>query len=270
MLLIFHSGHGRTKEERRQCRWGSNVVCKNRADTDLDNTLFDWVEIWLNCFSPMLDKLIELSAVPKENLIPEIADVHQKHGTSEYSFLIDELPSLRTLRGNQPAITFFAPAIDVYREERRKWLKLFPTVAETLLKIKGRGTIIVGYTESMAFYSNYRLRRLGLDGVLDYVFCPRDHLLPAGLSPEDLRKYPAEHYELRYTKQDFTPEGSKKPDTAVLNGIISDLSLKKSECVFVGDSLMKDVAMPLTAAFPMSGQSTGKLTSDQNTSSCKT
>jgi HAD-hyrolase-like len=36
-----------------------------------------------------------------------------------------------------------------------------------------------------------------------------------------------------------------KPDTAVLNAIISDLGLKKSECVFVGDSLMKDVAMAL-------------------------
>jgi phosphoglycolate phosphatase-like HAD superfamily hydrolase len=134
---------------------------------------------------------------------------------------------------------------EVYREQRRKWRRLFPTVAETLLQIKGRGSIIVGYTESMAFYSNYRIRRLGLDGVLDYVFCPKDHLLPSGLSHDDLRKYPAEHYELHYTKQNFTPEGSKKRDTAVLNGIISDLGLKKSECVFVGDSLMKDVAMSL-------------------------
>ena len=110
-------------------------------------------------------------------------------------------------------------------------MKLFPTVAETLLKIKGRGTIIIGYTELMAFYSNYRVRRLGLDGVLDYVFCPKDHLLPVGLSAEDLRKYPAEHYQFQYTKQDFTPQGSKKPDTAVLNAIISDLGLKKRHAV---------------------------------------
>ncbi len=213
--------------------------------TDLDNTLFDWVEIWVNCFRPMLDKLVELSAVPEATLIPEIKAVHQKHGTSEYSFLIDELPSLQPILNGRPATQVFAAAIDVYREKRREWLRLYPTVAETLLKIKGQGTLVVGYTESMAFYSNYRIRRLGLDGVLDYVFCPRDHKLPTGLSAEDLRKYPAEHYELRYTKQDFTPEGSKKPDTAVLNAIISDLGLKKSECVFVGDSLMKDVAMAI-------------------------
>jgi FMN phosphatase YigB (HAD superfamily) len=216
---------------------------KKALITDLDNTLFDWVEIWVNCSRPMLDKLVELSAIPEETLIPEIKAVHQRHGTSEYSFLIDELPSLQPILDGKPATQVFAAA--VYREKRSEWLKLYPTVAETLLNIKGRGTVIIGYTESMAFYSNYHIRRLGLDGVLDYVFCPKDHKLPAGLSAEDLRKYPAAHYALKYTRQDFTPEGSKKPDTAVLNAIIRDLGLKKSECVFVGDSLMKDVAMAL-------------------------
>jgi FMN phosphatase YigB (HAD superfamily) len=49
--------------------------------------------------------------------------------------------------------------------------------------------------------------------------------------------------ELRYTKQHFTPKGSKKPDTVVLNAIISDLGLAKNDCVYVGDNLAKDVAM---------------------------
>jgi phosphoglycolate phosphatase len=137
----------------------------------------------------------------------------------------------------------FATAINVYRVERRKNLKLFPTVAETLLKIKGQGTRIIGYTESMGFYSNYRIRRLGLDGILDYVFCPEDHVLPSGLTPEQMRSYPASHYDLQYTKQRFTPKESKKPDSVVLDAIISDLGLHKSDCVYVGDNISKDVAM---------------------------
>jgi FMN phosphatase YigB (HAD superfamily) len=176
-------------------------------------------------------------------LLPEIAAVHQKHGTSEYSFLIDELPSLQPILKGRPATEVFVKSIEVYRTKRREHLHLYPTVAETLLKIKGRGTRIIGYTESMAFYSNYRVRRLGLDGVLDYVFCPEDHRLPSGLSPEDLRYYPASHYSLKFTEQEFTPRGSKKPDAAVLNAIISDLKLPKDGCVYVGDNLMKDVAM---------------------------
>jgi FMN phosphatase YigB (HAD superfamily) len=153
------------------------------------------------------------------------------------------MPSLRPILNGRPADEVFAAAIESYRQQRRKHLKLYPTVAETLLKVKGRGCRIVGYTELMAFYSNYRVRRLGLDGVLDYVFCPEDHVLPEGISLEDIRRYPAGHYELTYSKQHFTPKGSKKPDIEVLDAIISDLGLEKAECVYVGDNLTKDVTM---------------------------
>jgi phosphoglycolate phosphatase-like HAD superfamily hydrolase len=141
------------------------VKTKTALITDLDNTLFDWMELWLSCFSTMLEKIVEISGVAKEQLIPEIAAVHQKHGTSEYSLLIDELPSLKKLLVGRPATEIFSAAIEAYRDQRRVFLRLYPTVAETLLKIKGRGARIIGYTESMAFYSNYRVRRLGLDGV---------------------------------------------------------------------------------------------------------
>lgn len=218
---------------------------KTTLITDLDNTLFDWVELWVHCFSAMLGEIVRISGVPRETLFPQIRAVHQKHGTSEYSFLIEELPALKAVLGGRPTLEVFAPAIDAYRRERRKHLALYPTVAETLLKIRGRGTRIVAYTESMAFYSNYRVRRLGLDGVLDYIFSPADHVLPGNLAPEDLRFYPASNYELKYTKQHFTPSGSKKPDVEVLSSIIADLGLQKADCVYVGDNLMKDISMAL-------------------------
>jgi len=218
---------------------------KTALITDLDTTLFDWVDLWFNCFSAMLDCIVKISGIPKEQLVPEIAAIHRKYGTSEYSFLIEEIPSLTHMLDGRPATKVFAEAIEAYRVERRKHLNLFPTVAETLLKIKGRGTRVIGYTESMGFYSNYRARRLGLDGVLDYMFCPEDHVLPEGLSAEDLRRYPSQHYSLRYTTQKYTPKGSKKPDAVVLGAIVSELKLNKSECVYLGDSLMKDVPMAI-------------------------
>jgi phosphoglycolate phosphatase len=193
----------------------------------------------------MLDQIVAISRIPRVQLIPEIAAVHQKHGTSEYSFLIEELPSVQRILNGRRAIGVFFPAIEIYRKNRTLSLKLFPTVAETLLKIKGRGAMIVAYTESMAFYSNYRLRRLGLDGVIDALFSPEDHTLPKGLSAEDFRKYPSQHYQFSYTKQFFTPHGSKKPNADVLISILEQLKLDKADCIYVGDSLMKDVAMAL-------------------------
>ena len=209
----------------------------------------------------MLDGIVEISGIPKSILIPEIKMVHEKHGTSEYSFLIDELPSLKPILKGRSATNVFARPINNYRRKRREYLKLYPTVAETLLKIKGGGACIVGYTESMQFYSSYRVRRLGLDGVLDYMFCPDDHVLPEGLSPEDVRRYPVEHYTLKYTRQKFTPKNSKKPDKEVLSTIITDLGLKKSDCVYIGDSPTKDIAMALDSGvddvWAMYGQSQG-------------
>ena len=66
--------------------------------TDLDNTLFDWVELWLNCFSTMLDGIVEISRIPKEKLIPEISTVHQ-------------IPLYYPNRGNR---TTFPPPRELY------------------------------------------------------------------------------------------------------------------------------------------------------------
>ena len=164
--------------------------------TDLDNTLFDWVDLWHVCFSTMLSEIVRISGISEEELKPAIRGVHQKHGTSEYSFLLEELPSLRDRFGNKDLTEVFAPAIDAYRQKRREKLRLYPVVAETLLKIKGAGAAIIGYTESMAFYSNYRVRRLGLDGVFDQIFSPADHDVPGGIS--DAQSHTKRFVETRY------------------------------------------------------------------------
>jgi len=114
--------------------------------TDLDNTLFDWVDIWYQCFSAMLAEIVAISGLTSEELKSEIRSVHRRHGTSEYAFLIEELPSLRRIFPKSNLAEVFASAIGAFREARRTHLKLFPEVAETLLKIKGKGTAIVGYT----------------------------------------------------------------------------------------------------------------------------
>ena len=84
------------------------LILKQRASvliTDLDNTLFDWVNIRYRSFSAMLRVLVEESGVPQERLEEEIRRVHQRHKTSEYVPLIQELPSLR-MRGGHVDLVF--------------------------------------------------------------------------------------------------------------------------------------------------------------------
>jgi FMN phosphatase YigB (HAD superfamily) len=211
--------------------------------TDLDNTLFDWVEVWYQCFSVMLDSLVGISGVGREKLISEIKEIHERHGTSEYAFLIEELPSLADFRPEQDRAVVYSAAIDAYRDARRKHLKLYPGVADTLRTLKEHGVLIIGYTESMAFYTNYRIRRLGLDGLIDLLYSPEDHDLPNNLNPRQIRRYPEHQYELNVTKHRHTPKGELKPNPKILTDIIAMAGANAEECIYIGDSLMKDVAM---------------------------
>jgi len=121
--------------------------------------------------------------------------------------------------------------------------QVYPSVFPSLWELKKKGTKIVAYTESMGFYSAYRLKRFGLDGVIDVLFSPIDHEIPAGVSVEKLRRHPDEFYQLQVTETRHTPPGELKPNPRVLLDIIKDIGAKIERCAYVGDSLFKDVAM---------------------------
>jgi FMN phosphatase YigB (HAD superfamily) len=211
--------------------------------TDLDNTLFDWVGVWHASFSALLNGISAISGIPTEKLVPEIQQIHQNYGTSEYAFLIDEIPSLRQKYGTHNLLDRFAGPIEAFREARRSKLTLYPGVMGTLTKLRDLGCLIVGYTESMAFYTNYRIRRLDLDLVLDFLFSPPDHILPVGVTPDQIRRYPSSTYTLRHTVHRQTPIGEVKPNPALLLDIVNEVQGDASTTLYVGDSLMKDVFM---------------------------
>lgn len=191
----------------------------------------------------MLSEVQKISGVPIDILKSEIRKVHQKHGTSEYAFLLEELPSLQRFCDGENVNEVFKPAIEKFRVARGRSLRLYPTVSETLDTLASRRVKIVAFTESMAFYTNYRIRKLSLDERINILFSPRDHDLPRGLSADDLRKYPAVNYTLKRTTHKYTPKGKFKPDVNILKAIIEDIGISSDECVYVGDSLHKDIAM---------------------------
>ena len=211
--------------------------------TDLDNTLYDWVDIWYRSFKPMLDTLIEMSGIAPDILIAEFKTIHERHGTSEYAFSIEELPSLQVRHPECDLTEIYADAIKAYREGRADATRLYPSVEKTLGLFKAQGSLIAAYTESMEYYSCSRLRRLGLDKIVDILYSPPDHKLPDGCSPAEIRTRPPEHYQLAQTVQKFTPEDETKPSTGVLNSILRDLNVDKSMAVYIGDDLNKDVSM---------------------------
>jgi phosphoglycolate phosphatase len=190
-----------------------------------------------------LDELVDESGVARSQLIAEIKAVHQSHRTSEYAFLIEELPSLR---GRYPAAALpkiYSKAIRRYRRVREHALLLYPGVQETLQNVRSAGAIVVAYTESMALYTNFRMKHLNLDPLVCYLYSPTNHDLPENVDAHTLSLFPARPYDLVHAEHRYTPPGFAKPSTVVLEGILRDIDAVPSQCVYVGDSLMKDIAM---------------------------
>jgi phosphoglycolate phosphatase len=107
--------------------------------------------------------------------------------------------------------------------------------------LKVDDVLVAAFTESKAFYTNYRFRKLGLDGLVDYLYSPQDHLVPDEM--RETRFYEPEIYDLKHTIHRFTPEGELKPNPEILTQIIKDLGASNDEVVYVGDNILKDVFM---------------------------
>lgn len=210
---------------------------------DFDNTLFDWVTLWHRCFIAMTDEVERISDIRLSEIKDEVRTVHQTHGTSEYAFLLEEVPTIRRFLDGRRAVDVFQTAIAAFRHQRRKLLNLYPTVADTLLTVKGCGARIAIYTESLSYYSFYRVKRLGLDGVVDTIYTPPDHGVPEHLELEQQRFYKESFYSFRYTAHQHTPRGELKPNPDLLLQIIGDFGVPAADAVYVGDSRHKDVAM---------------------------
>jgi phosphoglycolate phosphatase-like HAD superfamily hydrolase len=207
--------------------------------TDLDNTLYDWFEMWYCSFSRMLASLVEASGIKQEIFEREIREVFQRNGTSEYKFLIEELPSLQKKHPGEDLINLYSPSIQAYRDARAETYHLYPTVLETLLTLKERGCLIVGYTESRSCYTLLRVKKLQLDGLLDYLYSPPDHNIPT----EQRKIYNLKRYNPIKTIHRYTKDDEYKPDPKLLIEIINGVGATPEETIYIGDSLMKDIQM---------------------------
>lgn len=209
--------------------------------TDLDNTLYDWFTIWHASFDAMLNEVVSLTGISREVLISEIRPIHQKHGTAEYAFLLEEIPSLIKLYGSREAINeALHPAIHAARSQRMTYLKLYRGVYDTLSELKSKRVKVVAYTESKEWYTKNRLKRLGLDYFIDRVYSPPDHKVPINTQDRTVINFD-------FMKFSYTPENELKPNPKLLLDIIKEIGAEPDDCIYIGDSEMKDVDMAVEA-----------------------
>jgi FMN phosphatase YigB (HAD superfamily) len=244
-MAFAHPGDGTRLDSEAKLAVMDSVASVSVLVTDLDNTLWDWFEVWRAGFSAFLEQLVAISGVDQATLEAEIRVHHQTNGTSEYSptFLIPQLQSLQDGSSRDDLLARYQDATHAWHRGRKNTTQLYPGVLDTLLAARKAGVIVVGYTESQAFVTAQRILRTDLDGVIDYLYSPPDHEIPAGVSLDELRQYDPSAYELRLTRHFHTPPGAKKPNVEVLKSILAEVRGTPGSTVYVGDSRMKDIAM---------------------------
>jgi phosphoglycolate phosphatase-like HAD superfamily hydrolase len=212
---------------------------------DLDNTLWDWFEAWHLSFGPMLDEVVAQSGVDRHLLEQEIRAVHQTVGTTEYSLLLSALPSLVARHGSDPraVLAEYDHALHIQNKARRARTVLYPGVHKTLEAVKATGVGLVAYTESIDFWTEWRIKHTDLDGLIDVLYSSPDHPWPEGTRPEDLRTLPLAAYGLERTDHQHVPRGLLKPQPEVLRTILAQFDVPAHETAYIGDSLTKDIVM---------------------------
>jgi FMN phosphatase YigB (HAD superfamily) len=221
--------------------------------TDLDNTLYDWVGFFGPAFSAMVDALVELLHVDREQLLDEFKDVAGLVGSLEHPYAAFELASVRL---RYPRATpaelkeALDPAFHAFNRVRKARLALFPGVHAGLSALAASGVPVVGYTESTMANAWFRLHRLGIHELFRRLY------VLEGAQVVDVpgrRSTPPPPPEFIRT----VPRSERKPNPALLRDIGRREGVAARAMLYVGDSPNKDVAMAnragITAAWARYG-----------------
>lgn len=199
--------------------------------TDLDDTLYSWIGFFIPAFYDMVKEISSIIGVPQEKLLKEYKQVHQEVGSVEYPFATINLPSVRNKYdgySDEQIKRELDSGFYKFNYARKKLLKLYPGVMDTLKFLYDRNIIIVAYTESTEENGFYRLKKLGVDKYFKEVYVS-----------DSMYMYPHAKSILSKTHKLH----GKKPNAEILREICDNENVSIKQAIYIGDSLSKDMLM---------------------------
>lgn len=209
--------------------------------TDLDDTLWDWLEMWHKSFAPYFERIKIECGIDNVDLAQAFKELHQTYGTTEMSFAYREIPIIEPKNYHlfQNGTEDKKSILHEYYSNKKNNLKLYNGVFDTLNYIKSKGVKIVAFTESYVFFTKYRIKHLGLDGIIDCIYSPMGSDLPLSV----YRHYETDYWDPHITKIRPLANDVRKPDPEILDQIVSDFGADKETTIYIGDKLDRDVFM---------------------------
>ncbi len=210
--------------------------------TDLDNTLYPWVDYIVPSLEAMVASLAATTGLPRVRIVQSLKAVYSRYDSNEYPFAIQESEIFRPYEEDFDSFNALVlrPAREAFVAARERFLRPFPGVRETLDALRARGLEVVGLTDAPRNAAELRLKWLRLDGHFDALYTLPGYPLPEHVDPEIRRKDQAGHYRSRTPVVEL-PAEAEKPSPAGLARILADLGLSPREVIYVGDNVKKDM-----------------------------
>jgi phosphoglycolate phosphatase len=210
--------------------------------TDLDNTLYSWVDYVVPCLEAMVASLEATTRLPRIKIVQSLKAVYAKHESNEYPFAIQESDLFAPYERDPDSFLQLVvePARRAFREARSRYLRPYPGVPETLDAIRARGLRLVALTDAPRNAAELRLKHLRLDHHFEALYTLPGYPLPEHVDAEIRRREEAGHYRSRARVVEL-PREAEKPSPDGLARAIGDLGLDAREVLYVGDNPKKDL-----------------------------
>jgi FMN phosphatase YigB (HAD superfamily) len=215
--------------------------------TDLDNTLYPWVDYIVPSLEAMVASLERTTGLPRVRIVQSLKAVYERHGSNEYPWAIQESDLFRPYEADFDSFNALVldPARRAFKAARDRYLRPYPGVRETLDRVRARGIRVVGLTDAPRNAAELRLKHLKLDGHFDALYSLPGYAVPERVDPEIRRKEDEGQYRSRTPVVEL-PREAEKPSADGLRRILEDLGAAAEAVLYVGDNVKKD--MPVAAA----------------------
>jgi len=209
--------------------------------TDLDNTLYNWVDYFAPSFRGMAKVLSREMGVPIDVLLEDFKKVFAYRGSLEYSFAVQELDICKKFRSEEVK-NFVDIAKTVFSMIRQKNLKPYDDVENTLKWATNSGVLIVGVTNAPVFHAEMRLKQLRIDKYFVGLAGWEGNEIPQDEYTQKIhQKFETGKYNSRINRMWSLPKEELKPNPFAYLRIIYELGISHKTTYVIGDSIGKDL-----------------------------
>jgi phosphoglycolate phosphatase len=217
--------------------------------TDMDGTLYSWVDYIVPAVEAMVTAVQQATGAPRLKVVQSLKAVYTKYESNEYPFALQE----SSLFQEFPEFSSFdklviEPARLAFAQARRKYMKPYKGVVETLAALKARRIPVVALTDAPRNPAEQRVKRMELDQYLTALYTMPGFTFPAGpdgstlVAPDIVAKQERGSYRAACPVIEL-PKEFEKPNPGGLKKILATYSVAPHEVLVVGDSVKKDIAV---------------------------